>query len=152
MITSNNNSLRPAYLEIDLDALAFNVRSIKKKLGKGVKMLAVVKADGYGHGAYAVSRVVLENGADSLGVAIVEEGVELREKGIVICLIDEFLRGQEEADNASLIDELIKRRIKRHRGKNPLEVKQRLFYFLRNRGFSFSQITAALERVDYESR
>jgi len=82
MITSNNNSLRPAYLEIDLDALAFNVRSIRKKLGQSVKMLAVVKADGYGHGAYPVSRVVLENGADSLGVAIVEEGAELREKGI----------------------------------------------------------------------
>ena len=83
MMTSNNNFLRPAYLEIDLDALAFNVRSIKKKLGQGVKMLAVVKADGYGHGAYPVSRVVLDNGADSLGVAILEEGAELRKKGII---------------------------------------------------------------------
>lgn len=82
MITSNNNFLRPAYLEIDLDALAFNVRSIKRKLGMDVKMLAVVKADGYGHGAYPVSRVVLENGADSLGVAILEEGIELRDKGV----------------------------------------------------------------------
>ena len=41
-MTSNNNFLRPAYLEIDLDALAFNVRSIKRKLGQGVNMLAVV--------------------------------------------------------------------------------------------------------------
>ena len=97
MITSNNNFLRPAYLEIDLDALAFNVRSIKKKLGKSVNMLAVVKADGYGHGAYPVSRVVLENGADSLGVAIVEEGVELREKGVKAPIVNLYPEPHQRA-------------------------------------------------------
>ena len=73
---------RPAFLEINLKNLAFNVRNIKKKLGPEVEFLAVVKADGYGHGAYEVSRVVLRNGADCLGVAISEEGIELRGKGI----------------------------------------------------------------------
>jgi alanine racemase len=82
MITGNNNFLRPAYLEVDLDAIAFNVRNIKKKLGQGVELMVIVKADGYGHGAYPVACVALENGADSLGVAILEEGVELREKGV----------------------------------------------------------------------
>lgn len=82
MITGNNNFLRPAYLEVDLDAVAFNVRNIKKKLGQGVELMVIVKADGYGHGAYPVACAALENGADSLGVAILEEGVELREKGV----------------------------------------------------------------------
>jgi len=97
MISGNNNFLRPAYLEIDLDALAFNVRSIKRKLGMDVKMLAVVKADGYGHGAYAVSRVVLENGADSLGVAILEEGVELREKGVKAPIVNLYPEPHQRA-------------------------------------------------------
>jgi alanine racemase len=88
MISSNNDFRRPAYLEIDLDALAFNVRNIRKKLGKDVQMLAVVKADGYGHGAYHVSRVVLDNGANSLGVAILEEGMELRKKGIKVPIVN----------------------------------------------------------------
>jgi alanine racemase len=82
MIASNNNLLRPAYLEVDLDVVARNTQRIKRKLGRGVEMLAVVKADGYGHGAYPVSCVVMKNGADCLGVAILEEGIELRQKGI----------------------------------------------------------------------
>lgn len=73
---------RPAFLEIDLRNLAYNVKNIKKKLGPKVEFLAVVKADGYGHGAYEVSKVALKNGVDSLGVAILEEGIELRKKGI----------------------------------------------------------------------
>ena len=77
-----NKWSRPALLEIDLRNLAYNVRNIKKRLGQKVEFLAVVKADGYGHGACEVSKVVLKNGADSLGVAILEEGIELREKGI----------------------------------------------------------------------
>jgi len=73
---------RPAFLEIDLRNLAYNVKNIKKKLGPKVEFLAVVKADGYGHGAYEVSKVALKNGVDSLGVAVLEEGIELRKKGI----------------------------------------------------------------------
>jgi alanine racemase len=97
MMTGENNFLRPAYLEIDLDALAFNARSIKKKLGAGVAMLVVVKADGYGHGAYPVSRVVLENGADSLGVAILEEGIELREKGVKAPIVNLYPEPHQRA-------------------------------------------------------
>ncbi|MDH4222444.1 MAG: alanine racemase [candidate division Zixibacteria bacterium] len=83
MIKQNSNKyLRPAYLEIDLKALASNLKNIKKRLGEKVELLAVVKADAYGHGAYEVSRITLKSGADSLGVAILEEGIELREKGI----------------------------------------------------------------------
>lgn len=51
---------RPAYLEVNLDTLALNVRNIKSKLGNRVDLLAVVKADAYGHGAYEISKVALK--------------------------------------------------------------------------------------------
>ncbi|MGB2698149.1 MAG: alanine racemase [Candidatus Zixiibacteriota bacterium] len=89
---------RPAFLEIDLENVKFNVCSIRKRLGEKIEFLAVVKADAYGHGAYKISQVVLENGADLLGVAILEEGIELREKGIkapILILYPEFV-GREE--------------------------------------------------------
>ncbi len=100
MIRGNGNKyLRPAYLEIDLQALASNVKNIKGKLGKQVELLAVVKAEGYGHGAYDVSKVALKNGAGSLGVAFLEEGIELREKGIkapILILSPEFFGREKE--------------------------------------------------------
>jgi len=73
---------RPTWAEIDLDAIAHNVRAIRAKIGRRVKMLAAVKADAYGHGAVPVSCTALEHGADMLGVATVEEAVELRENEV----------------------------------------------------------------------
>ena len=100
MIKENKNRyLRPAYLEIDLKALAANVRNIKRRSGKKVELLAVVKADGYGHGSYEVSKVALKNGAGSLGVAFLEEGIELRENGIkapILILSPEFYGREKE--------------------------------------------------------
>ena len=66
------------WVEIDLKILAGNVRAIKKALKPGVSFMAVVKADGYGHGAAAVGKTALENGADRLGVLTAEEGALLR--------------------------------------------------------------------------
>ncbi len=97
MITSNNNFLRPAYLEINLDAVAFNVRNIRKKLGQGVELMAIVKANGYGHGAYPVACEALKNGADSLGVAILEEGAELREKGVKAPIVNLYPEPHQRA-------------------------------------------------------
>ncbi len=73
---------RPTIAEIDLGALAFNYRQIQKKLTKGVKLLAVVKADAYGHGAVPVSLRLEKLGVEYLGVAISEEGVALRKGGV----------------------------------------------------------------------
>ncbi|HLG94274.1 MAG TPA: alanine racemase [candidate division Zixibacteria bacterium] len=75
---------RPSRLLVDLDRLAQNVRLIKKRLGQSVDLMAVVKADGYGHGALPVAKVALVSGANSLGVAFVEEGVALRKAGIKV--------------------------------------------------------------------
>lgn len=74
--------LRPSLIEVDLEAVRFNVKSIKERLGDGVKLLAVVKANAYGLGAVEVSKAVSKAGAEYLGVAIVEEGIQLREAGI----------------------------------------------------------------------
>lgn len=75
-------SVRPAWAEINLDHIAHNVREIKKLIGPITKIMAVVKADGYGHGAPAVAETALRAGASSLAVAFIEEAVELRRAGV----------------------------------------------------------------------
>ena len=72
---------RPAWAEIDLGALRHNARVLKAAIGDAA-LCAVVKADGYGHGALSAARAFLEGGADWLAVAIVDEGLELRAAGI----------------------------------------------------------------------
>ena len=73
---------RHNYCEIDLSAIRHNVGVMRACLAEGVDFLAVVKADGYGHGAVQVARAALEAGAKMLAVAIPEEGVQLRQAGI----------------------------------------------------------------------
>jgi alanine racemase len=70
------------YAEIDLDAIAHNVRELRRITDPSAELIAVVKADGYGHGAEMVGKTALKNGADRLAVALVDEGLALREKGI----------------------------------------------------------------------
>jgi alanine racemase len=72
--------VRPSAIQVDLAAIRHNVRRLAELAGTDV--CAVVKADGYGHGAVAVARAALEAGARWLGVALVEEGVALRDAGI----------------------------------------------------------------------
>ncbi|MEJ2207865.1 MAG: alanine racemase [Anaerolineae bacterium] len=74
---------RPTWLEVDLEAIAHNVRRVAFDIvGAGTRVLAVLKADAYGHGAARVARTVLNNGASYLGVASVNEGTALRQAGI----------------------------------------------------------------------
>jgi len=73
---------RPTVGEVDLGALEFNYREIKKRIPADVKVLAVVKADAYGHGAIPISLRLEKLGVEYLGVAISEEGVELRKGGV----------------------------------------------------------------------
>ena len=70
--------MRPTRALIDLSALRQNVRTIRTSLPPSTRMIAVVKANAYGHGAIPVSRAALGAGADWLAVAIPEEGMELR--------------------------------------------------------------------------
>ncbi len=73
---------RPATAEIDLGAIGKNLKTIKKLISPKTLFMAVVKADGYGHGAIQVAQEALAIGADRLGVALPEEGVVLRKAGI----------------------------------------------------------------------
>jgi alanine racemase len=73
---------RPTLCFIDLDALRWNLRQIRKAVGTRVKILSMVKANAYGHGAAAVARALEADGSDAFGVATVEEAVQLRDSGI----------------------------------------------------------------------
>lgn len=76
------NETRPVALEINLDNLIYNIKTLKDSLKKETLIMAIVKADGYGHGAITVSKTFLENGADRLGVSILPEAIELRRSGV----------------------------------------------------------------------
>ena len=66
------------WVEIDLDALKFNIKNVRKATAPDAMVTAVVKADAYGHGAKEVARVLVENGADRLAVACISEAKQLR--------------------------------------------------------------------------
>jgi alanine racemase len=73
---------RPVWAEIDLKALENNVRELRRVINPDAQMMAIVKANGYGHGVEPVSRVALQSGASWIGVALLQEAIMLREKGI----------------------------------------------------------------------
>ena len=74
-------SLRPTRAEVDLSAIAHNFRVVRELAG-GARVCAVVKADAYGHGVVPVATRLQKEGCDAFGVALAEEGLELREAGI----------------------------------------------------------------------
>lgn len=95
---SETTGRRPTWAEIDLDALAANLRTVRGVVGPRVQVMAVVKADAYGHGARACAQRLARAGADWFAVALPEEGVELRQAGVaqpVLCL-EGFWPGQAE--------------------------------------------------------
>ena len=67
---------------IDLDAICHNIKEVKRVIGPGVKVMPVIKADGYGHGAVPIAKALNEIGVDAFAVAIIEEGITLRNNGI----------------------------------------------------------------------
>lgn len=70
--------LRDTYVEINLDHIAYNMQKIKERVGAEVAVAAVVKANGYGHGAVDIVQTIMENGGDYLAVATLTEALELR--------------------------------------------------------------------------
>ena len=74
------NALRPAWVEINLNNLDFNIKNIKAKIGDR-EMIGVIKADAYGHGSVKVAEVLRENGCKTFAVATLHEAVTLREAG-----------------------------------------------------------------------
>ncbi len=81
------STLRRTWAEINLDAIAYNYKEIRKKIGSDVKFLGVVKADAYGHGSIQVSKLLQELGADYLAVSSADEALELRVNGITMPIL-----------------------------------------------------------------
>ncbi len=92
-----NSVLRKSWVQVDLDAVAQNVAMIRDYLGKTI-YLAVVKADAYGLGVVPVSRTIMENGADKLGLVTLEECIELRRAGITAPLLNMGPIWQDQAE------------------------------------------------------
>ena len=97
-LENQQNSLarRPTWAEIDLNHLASNFNQIKKRVSPATRVMAVIKANAYGHGAVECARRLANEGADWFGVALPEEGIELRASGIVqpVLCLGGFWHGQ----------------------------------------------------------
>ncbi len=93
---------RPAWIEVDLGTIAHNVRLLRASLPEGTALLAVVKANAYGHGAIPVARAALDAGAALLGVTCLDEALELRRAGISASIL---MLGYAPPEHADLIVE-----------------------------------------------
>lgn len=93
---------RPTWAEIDLSALTHNIVAIQNRIGPRVSIIGIVKADAYGHGDYEVCKALQGQGVEIMGIAILEEGIHLRDKGIrtPLLLLGGIFEGQ--------IDEVIR--------------------------------------------
>lgn len=78
---------RPTWADISLDALYYNIEAVKSRLQQGTRLLASVKANAYGHGLVEISRAVERHGVDYLGVAFLDEALQLRKEGIHIPIL-----------------------------------------------------------------
>jgi alanine racemase len=82
MVMAGTGAWRPTRAEVDLECIRHNVGLFVGLVGPSCQVMAIVKADGYGHGAVETARAALQAGASRLGVALVEEGEELRAAGV----------------------------------------------------------------------
>jgi alanine racemase len=86
-MASTDKSVRATRAEIDLDAVQHNLRQVRSRVGSGVKIMSVVKANAYGHGIIEVSSALREAGTNYLGVGILEEGILLREHAVEVPIL-----------------------------------------------------------------
>lgn len=99
MPPKNTKPFRYTWVEVDLDALAHNFKMVTSIVGPRVKIVGVVKSNAYGHGIEEVSRKLNELGVEMLAVSFVEEGITIRQAGIIgipILIMGGFQRGQGE--------------------------------------------------------
>jgi len=142
---------------VDLSAIEENLNTIKTMLSPGVKVLCVVKADAYGHGAVEVARKLEANGADYLGVATIDEGMELRESGITIPVL--IMSGIYPWDDVGLVyrsaltpvvyDSATLDRIgeESERHEEPLKIHLKIDTGMGRLGFSVDDIPYLTEKV-----
>lgn len=94
--------IKRTWAEIDMDALSYNIKSIKSKLAEGEKVMGIVKADAYGHGDGFVARALQEAGFDWFGVSNIEEGMSLRNEGIEKPIL---ILGYTPVDTVNILNE-----------------------------------------------
>lgn len=87
------------WAEVDLDAIAHNIREIRKITNKEAQIMAVVKADAYGHGFLETTKTLLDNGADRLAVAVLQEGKQLRKSGVDVPILILGASAPEDAED-----------------------------------------------------
>lgn len=118
-----------SYVLVSLDQIARNYRSVRAAVGPGVEVMAVVKADAYGHGALEVSRTLIREGAKWLAVSSVDEGVTLRGAGIQarILVMAGFLPSERDAlveydltPTAHSLDDIAELELLAQRSRKPL--------------------------------
>lgn len=148
--------LRPTVAEVDLGALRRNFAAIRTRVGPKVRVLTPVKGDAYGHGAVRCAQALAEAGCDAFGVALVEEGAQLREAGIggtVLCLGGVGRYGAEEAVarelTAALYDEGDAERLNAAAGQRgrPVPVHLKVDTGMGRLGVPLPQWTWFLDRI-----
>ena len=92
------------WAEVDLAALKNNIRNIKSHVGKNTKVMAIVKADAYGHGAIPASKALISGGADCLGVAFIDEAEQIRSAGITCPILLLGYTAEEDIKRAVELD------------------------------------------------
>jgi alanine racemase len=101
---ATGHSPHRAWIEVDHAALSANLASLRRLAGDQMSVIAVVKANAYGHGAIEVSRTLLDRGAERLAVATLGEGLELRNRGIAAPILVLWALGAAEAEPAVAAD------------------------------------------------
>lgn len=93
---NGNGVTAGAWIEVDLDAVCYNYRTVRSIVGDKTKICAVVKADAYGHGVMEIARTLSDEGVDYFAVAILDEAIELRKMGITkpILVLGPMMPGQ----------------------------------------------------------
>ncbi|HEY8921447.1 MAG TPA: alanine racemase [Candidatus Limnocylindria bacterium] len=104
MSLATRRSPHRAWIEVDHAALAANLGALRRLAGDQVSVIAVVKANAYGHGAIEVARTLLDHGAERLAVATLGEGLELRNAGIAAPILVLWALGAPEAEPAVAAD------------------------------------------------
>ena len=88
---SNINIHKDAWVEINLEHLAQNIQAIKKTIPQGKKMMAIVKADAYGHGAQMLAQTMLASGVDCFGVSSIDDVKALKEMNLYGAILGKAL-------------------------------------------------------------
>lgn len=149
---------RPTFAVIDLDALATNYQTLREYVGPDVRIMSVVKANAYGHGAVPVAETVLANGADYVAVATVDEGAQLRKAGISQDILVLGPMGAAEKDRAvgmgmSIVmsdvpfAKGLARTVRMHQRKEPIKVHLKIDTGMRRFGVAPETVVDAAKTI-----